>query len=56
MCTNAVRIVTLWTLATKVDMGFLTGRLHHDGGILFSLISLSGLMTVLFLFRKLERT
>jgi exosortase len=55
MLTNAVRIVTLWMLATKVDMGFLTGHLHHDGGILFSLISLSGLMAVLFLFRKVEQ-
>ena len=54
MCTNAVRIVTLWFLGTKVDPGFLTGPLHHNGGILFSLISLSVLMTCLLLFRKLE--
>ena len=54
MLTNAVRIVTLWFLGTKVDIGFLTGRLHHDGGILFSLVSLSILMSCLFLFRKLE--
>ena len=54
MCTNAVRIVTLWFLGTKVAPGFLTGPLHHNGGILFSLISLSVLMTCLLLFRKLE--
>jgi hypothetical protein len=54
MFTNAVRIVTLWFLGTKVDIGFLTGRLHHDGGILFSLVSLSILMSCLFLFRRLE--
>ncbi len=55
MFTNAVRIVTLWTLATKVDIRFLTGSLHHQGGILFSLISLAILAGILFLFRKLER-
>ena len=54
MLTNAVRIVTLWFLGTHVDPGFLTGNLHHRGGILFSLISLSILMTCLFLLRKTE--
>jgi exosortase len=54
--TNAVRIVTLWFLGTKVDPGFLTGPLHHQGGILFSLISLSILVSCLFLFRKMEQT
>ena len=54
MLTNAVRIVTLWFLGTHVDPSFLTGNLHHNGGILFSLISLSILMTCLFLLRKTE--
>ena len=54
MFTNAVRIVTLWFLATKVDIGFLYGSLHHNGGILFSLVSLSILMSCLYLLRKLE--
>ena len=54
MLTNAVRIVTLWFLGTHVDPSFLTGNLHHRGGILFSLISLSILMTCLFLLRKTE--
>jgi exosortase len=54
MFTNAVRIVTLWFLGTKVDMRFLSGNLHHRGGILFSLISLSVLMSCVALFRKLE--
>jgi len=54
MLTNAVRIVTIWFLGTHVDIGFLYGNLHRNGGILFSLISLSVLMTFLFLFRKLE--
>jgi exosortase/archaeosortase family protein len=54
MFTNAVRIVTLWFLATKVDIGFLYGNLHHKGGILFSLVSLSILLSCMYLLRKLE--
>jgi exosortase len=38
MFTNAVRITTLWFLATRVDIGFLYGNLHRNGGILFSLV------------------
>ena len=55
MLTNAVRIVTIWFLATKVDVGFLYGNLHRNGGILFSLISLLVLMVFLSLMQKLER-
>jgi exosortase len=54
LLTNAVRIVTLWFLGTHVDPGFITGNLHHRGGILFSLISLSILMSCLYLLRKTE--
>jgi exosortase len=54
MLTNAVRIVTIWFLGTKVDAGFLYGNLHRNGGVLFSLVSLSILMTCLFLLRKTE--
>lgn len=38
---NAMRIVTLTMLATRVDPSFLSGRLHHDGGFVFYLISLA---------------
>jgi len=54
MGTNAVRIVTIWFLGTKVDVGFFYGHLHRDGGILFSLISLSILMGCLSMLRKVE--
>jgi hypothetical protein len=54
MFTNAVRIVTIWFLGTKVDVGFLYGNLHQRGGALFSLISLSIIITTLLLFRRLE--
>jgi exosortase len=55
MFTNAIRIVTLWYLGTHVDPSFIFGPLHHNGGILFSLISLSLLLSFLYLLRKLER-
>ena len=55
MLTNAVRIVSIWFLATKVDVGFLYGNLHRNGGILFSLIALSILMGFLKLLQELER-
>ena len=54
MLTNAVRIVTIWELATRVDPGFLYGNLHRNGGILFSLISLSVLLGFLAMLRGLE--
>jgi exosortase len=37
---NGVRIVSLSLLSIHVDRGFLDGRLHHDGGIVFFLVSL----------------
>ena len=54
MLTNAVRIVTIWYLGTHVDVGFMYGNLHRNGGILFSLISLSIMMAFLCLLRKME--
>ena len=47
MLKNGVRIVSLSLLASYVDPGFLTGRLHHDGGIVFFLLTLA-LLTPLF--------
>jgi len=52
--TNGIRVFTIWFLGTHVDIGFLYGNLHHRGGILFSLISLSVLLAFAALFRKLE--
>jgi exosortase len=50
---NGVRIVTLSLLAIHVDPGFLTGQLHHDGGIVFFVMTL----TILFpLFAWLYRS
>ena len=49
--TNGIRIVTLSSLAVYVDQSFLYGRLHHEGGALFSLISVILLLAVLFILR-----
>src|SRR6059036_2014558 len=51
---NALRIVTLSMLGTRVDPGFLTGRLHHQGGIVFFMISLAILVLLLWILRRIE--
>jgi exosortase len=38
---NSIRIVSLSLLASYVDPGFLNGQLHHEGGIVFFLITLA---------------
>jgi len=37
---NAIRIVTLVELSIHVDPHFLTGQLHHEGGMVFYLLTL----------------
>src|SRR5438132_180137 len=53
---NGIRIVTLSLLSIYVDPGFLTGRLHHEGGVLFFLLALVILAPVLWLLQKSEQT
>ena len=53
MIKNGVRIATLTILAQYVDPGFLYGRLHHEGGVVFFLF---GLLLMLPLFMILERS
>jgi exosortase len=52
---NAIRIVTLTLLATKVDPSFITGRLHHEGGFVFFLITLAVAYPIWKLLRTNER-
>jgi|ERR1035437_2711882 exosortase len=52
---NAIRIVTLSTLALYVDRSFLTGSLHHEGGILFFLIALVILIPIVLVIQSFER-
>ena len=51
---NAIRIFTLTVLATHVDPRFLTGSLHHQGGVVFFLLALSILGIMIWLLRKTE--
>jgi exosortase len=44
---NGVRIVSLSLLAKYMDPGFLTGQLHHEGGIVFFLLVLPILALIL---------
>ena len=53
---NAVRIVALTLLAIHYDMGFLTSRLHHDGGMLFIMIGLCLMYPVLVVLVRAEET
>src|ERR1700687_468816 len=52
---NGIRIATLTMLATYVDPSFLTGKLHHQGGIVFFLLGLLFLLPVLLLLERSER-
>lgn len=51
---NAVRVFTIAELATRVDPSYLTGKLHHNGGVVF--LGLAVLLTLLLLWvlRKTE--
>lgn len=51
---NALRIVTLTLLASRVDPGFLTGRLHHQGGFVFFLITLAVAYPIWLLLKRTE--
>ncbi len=53
---NGLRIFTIAMLGTRVDPGYLTGRLHHQGGILFFLIALLGIFAVLIICQRAEGT
>jgi len=52
---NGVRIVTLTLLASYVDPGFLYGRLHREGGVVFFLLGLLLLAPLLWLLQRSER-
>lgn len=52
---NAIRIVTLSTLAIYVDPTVLSGPVHHRGGILFFVITFTMLVPVVLIMRRCER-
>jgi exosortase len=51
---NGIRIVTLSLLSIYVDPGFLTGRLHREGGFVFFLLVLAILVPILRMLQKSE--
>ena len=51
---NGIRIASLTILAQYVDSGFLFGRLHHEGGVVFFLIGLLLLLPVFVLLQRGE--
>jgi exosortase len=52
---NGIRIATLTLLSIYVDPGFLTGRLHHEGGFVFFLLTTLILWPVILWLRKSEK-
>ncbi len=53
---NGLRIFIIAALGTRVDPGFLTGRLHRQGGILFFVIALAFVFGAIWIFRRGEDT
>jgi exosortase len=51
---NAIRIVTLSSLALYVNQGFLFGHLHRYGGLCFSLLDLVVVIPLVLQLHKLE--
>ena len=51
---NGLRIFVLAMLATQVDRSFLTGRLHHEGGIIYFLIALAAICLLIWIARRSE--
>jgi exosortase len=52
---NGVRIATLTILGQYVDPGFLYGRLHREGGMVFFLLGLVLLLPVLWILKRGEK-
>ena len=51
---NGLRTFVLAMLATHVDRTFLTGRLHHQGGIIYFLIALAAIFLLIWVARRRE--
>jgi len=51
---NGLRIFVIAMLGTRVDPGYLTGKLHHQGGVVFFGIALIAVFVLLWIFRTRE--
>ena len=52
---NGLRVFTIAMLGAYVDRTFMTGRLHHQGGVLFFAVSLAGMLLLICIFGWAER-
>ena len=52
---NGLRIFVLAMLTTRVDRSYITGRLHHQGGIIYFLIALAAIALLLCAARNTEK-
>jgi exosortase len=52
---NGLRIFVIAMLGTRVDPGFLTGKLHHEGGVVFFSIALAAVFGLIWILRRAER-
>lgn len=52
---NGLRIFTITIIGTRVDPGYLTGRLHRQGGILFFIVALVAIFGILQWLRHGEK-
>ena len=51
---NGLRIFVLAMLATRVDRSYLTGRLHHEGGVIYFLVALAIIFLLTWIARRSE--
>ena len=51
---NGLRIFTIAELGTRVDSGFLSGKLHHNGGIILFVIAVVVIVVLLWILRRTE--
>jgi exosortase len=49
---NGLRILVLAMLTTRVDRSFMTGKLHHEGGIIYFLIALAAIILLIWIARR----
>jgi exosortase len=48
---NGLRIFVLGMLTTRVDRSYMTGRLHHQGGVIYFLIALAAISFLIWIAR-----
>lgn len=51
---NSVRIFTIGELGTRVDPGFLNGRLHREGGVVFLGAAVIAILLLLWMLKRSE--